>query len=166
LARAPLSVPVAHKSLSVEELEAYDSARLFADGAASWHPGFEITPENAPVVARVCARLEGIPLALELAAAKLGLLSVEQFSERPGHSLKLLTGGKRTADRRHRTLSATPDWSYELLGGEEQALFRRLSVFSGCFTLEAAESVGRGKHRGRRCPGVAPASSGQVACSS
>jgi predicted ATPase len=145
LARAPLSVPVAHKSLSVEELEAYDSARLFADRAASWHPGLEITPENAPAVARVCARLEGIPLAIELAEARLGLLSVEQISERLGHSLKLLTGGKRTADRRHRTLSATPDWSYELLGGEEQALFRRLSVFSSGFTLEAAESVGRGE---------------------
>ena len=78
-------------------------------------------------------------------AARLGLLSVEQISERLSHSLKLLTGGKRTADRRHRTLSATPDWSYELLGGEEQALFRRLSVFSGGFTLEAAESVGRGE---------------------
>ena len=96
-------------------------------------------------MARVCTRLEGIPLAIELAAARLGLLSVEQISERLSHSLKLLTGGKRTADRRHRTLSATPDWSYELLGGEEQALFRRLSVFSGGFTLEAAESVGRGE---------------------
>jgi non-specific serine/threonine protein kinase len=93
---------VAHKSLSVEELEAYDSARLFADGAASWHPGFEITPENAPVVARVCARLEGIPLAIELAAARLGgLLSVEQISERLSHSLKLLTGGKQTAATGH-----------------------------------------------------------------
>jgi predicted ATPase len=97
-------------------------------------------------VARACARLEGIPLAIELAAARLGgLLSVEQISERLSHSLKLLTGGKQTADRRHRTLSATPDWSYELLGGEEQALFRRLSVFSDGFTLEAAESVGRGE---------------------
>jgi predicted ATPase len=82
-------------------LEAYDSARLFADRAAGWHPGFEITPENAPVVARVCARLEGIPLAIELAAARLGLLSVEQISERLGHSLKLLTGGKRTAATGH-----------------------------------------------------------------
>jgi len=89
------------KSLSVEELEAYDSARRFADGAASWHPGFEITPENAPVVARVCARLEGIPLAIELAAARLGLLSVEQISERLSHSLKLLTGGKQTAATGH-----------------------------------------------------------------
>ena len=140
----PLSVPVARESLGVEELEGFESARLFADRAASKHPGFEISPENAAAVARVCAGLEGIPLAIELAAARVGLLSVEQISERLGYSLKLLTGGKRTADPRHRTLGATLDWSYELLGGEEQALFRRLSVFSGGFTLEAAESVGLG----------------------
>ena len=74
---------------------------MFADRAASWHPGFEITPENAPVVARVCARLEGIPLAIELAAARVGLLSAEQISEWLSHSLKLLTGGKRTAATGH-----------------------------------------------------------------
>jgi non-specific serine/threonine protein kinase len=95
-------------------------------------------------VAQICARLEGIPLAIELGAARVGLLSAEQIADRLGHSPKLLTGSERTADHRHHTLSATLDWSYELLGGTEQALFRRLSAFAGGFTPEAAESVGAG----------------------
>jgi hypothetical protein len=93
-------------------------------------------------VAEVCIGLEGIPLAIELAAARIGMLSAGQISERLGRSLDLLTQGARTADRRHRTLRATLDWGYELLGGPEQALFGRLSAFAGGFTLEAAESVG------------------------
>ena len=139
-----LSVPDAQQSPPIEELEGYESARLFADRASEKHLGFEFTPENARAVAQVCARLEGIPLAIELAAATIGLLSAEQISERLGHSLKLLTGGERTADHRHQTLRAALDWSHELLGEPEQALFKRLSVFAGGFTLEAAESVGTG----------------------
>jgi predicted ATPase/DNA-binding SARP family transcriptional activator/DNA-binding CsgD family transcriptional regulator/Flp pilus assembly protein TadD len=137
-----LSVPGAEETPTVEELEGYESARLFADRTSKGNPGFELTPENAWAVAQVCTRLEGIPLAIELAAARVGILSAGQISERLGHSLKLLTRGKQTADHRHRTLKATLDWSYELLDEPEQALFGRLSVFAGGFTLEAAESVG------------------------
>ncbi len=137
-----LSVPGAGETPTVEELEAYEAARLFADRASKAHPGFRLTPENARAVARVCAGLEGMPLAIELAAARVGMLSAGQISERLGRSLDLLSRGGRTADRRHRTLRAALDWDYRLLSGDEQALFGRLSVFAGGFTLEAAESVG------------------------
>ena len=137
-----LSVPSAEETPTVEELEGYESARLFVDRTSKGHPGFELTPENAWAVAQVCTRLEGIPLAIELAAARVGMLSAGQISERLGHSLKLLTRGDQSADHRHRTLRATLDWSYALLNEPEQALFGRLSVFAGGFTLEAAESVG------------------------
>jgi len=116
--------------------------RLFADRATNKHPGFELTPENAQAVAQVCARLEGIPLAVELAAARIGMLSAGQISERLGHSLKLLTGEDRTADHRHQTLRVALEWSFDLLGEPEQMLFRRLSAFAGGFTLDAAENVG------------------------
>jgi non-specific serine/threonine protein kinase len=139
-----LSAPGSQQSPTVEELQGYESARLFADRASGRHPGFELTSENAQAMAQMCATLEGIPLAIELAAARVGVLSAEQISERLGHSLKLLTRGNRTADHRHKTLRATLDWSYELLRVPEQVLFRRLSVFAGGFTLEAAESVGAG----------------------
>jgi predicted ATPase/DNA-binding SARP family transcriptional activator/DNA-binding CsgD family transcriptional regulator len=139
-----LSAPGARQSPTVSELEGYEAARLFADRASKRHPRFELTPENAQAVAQVCTTLEGIPLAIELAAARVGVLSAEQISDRLEHSLKLLTGGERTADDRHRTLRATLDWSYELLSEPERVLFGRLSVFAGGFTLEAAESVGAG----------------------
>jgi predicted ATPase/DNA-binding SARP family transcriptional activator/DNA-binding CsgD family transcriptional regulator len=137
-----LSVPDAQLALTVTELEGYEAVRLFADRASERLPNIDLTPENARAVGQVCARLEGIPLAIELAAARIRMLSVKQISERLGHSLKLLTGGYRTADHRHRTLRAALDWSYELLGESEQVVFGRLSVFAGGFTLEAAESVG------------------------
>ena len=135
-----LSVP--GETFTVEDLEGYESVSLFADRAYRAHPGFRLTPENARAVAEVCIGLEGIPLAIELAAARIGMLSAGQISERLGRSLDLLTRGARTADRRHRTLRATLDWSYGLLGGPEQTLFGRLSAFAGGFTLEATESVG------------------------
>jgi predicted ATPase/DNA-binding SARP family transcriptional activator/DNA-binding CsgD family transcriptional regulator len=138
----PLSAPDTQQSPTLEELGAYESVRLFADRASNKHPGFELTPENAQAVAQVCARLEGIPLAVELAAARIGMLSAEQISERLGHSLKLLTGEDRTVDHRHQTLRAALEWSFDLLGEPEQILFRRLSAFAGGFTLDAAESVG------------------------
>jgi predicted ATPase/DNA-binding SARP family transcriptional activator/DNA-binding CsgD family transcriptional regulator len=139
-----LSVPDAQHYPAVEALEGYESMRLFADRASNRQPGFELTPENATAVAQVCAKLEGIPLAIELAAARVGVLSAQQISERLGYSLKVLTSGERTANHRHQTLRAALDWSYELLSEPEQVLFRRLSVFAGGFTLEAAESVGAG----------------------
>jgi len=139
-----LAVPDAQQFLTIEELKGFESARLFADRASNRHAGFELTSENATAVAQVCAKLDGIPLAIELAAATIGMLSAEQISERLGHSLKLLTGGDRTADHRHQTLRAALDWSYELLSEPEQVLFRRVGAFAGGFTLEAAESVGAG----------------------
>jgi predicted ATPase/DNA-binding SARP family transcriptional activator/DNA-binding CsgD family transcriptional regulator/Flp pilus assembly protein TadD len=140
----PLSAPDARQSPSVEELGGYESARLFADRASGRHPGFELRPENARAVAQVCASLEGIPLAIELAAARVGMLSAEQISERLGHPLKVLSGGRPLADQRHQTLRAALDWSYELLSESEKVLFGRLSVFAGGFTLEAAENGGAG----------------------
>jgi predicted ATPase/DNA-binding SARP family transcriptional activator/DNA-binding CsgD family transcriptional regulator len=134
-----LSVP--GEAFTVEDLEGYESVKLFVDRACGAHPGFRLTPENARAVAEVCIGLEGIPLAIELAAARIGMLSAGQISERLGRSLDLLTRG-RAAVRRHRTLRATLDWSYGLLGGPERTLFGRLSAFAGGFTLEAAESVG------------------------
>jgi predicted ATPase/DNA-binding SARP family transcriptional activator/DNA-binding CsgD family transcriptional regulator len=139
-----LSAPGAEEAPTVEEIEGYESARLFVDRASMGHPGFELTPENALAVAQVCARLEGMPLAIELAAARIGMLSVGQISERLDHSLNVLTRSGRTANHRHRTLRATLDWSYGLLGEPEQALLGKLSAFAGGFTLEAAESVGAG----------------------
>jgi predicted ATPase/DNA-binding SARP family transcriptional activator/DNA-binding CsgD family transcriptional regulator len=139
-----LSVPDTRQPPDVDELGGYESARLFADRASRRQPGFALTPENATAVARVCAGLDGIPLAIELAAARVGTLSAEQISGRLEHSLKLLTISERTADHRHRTLRAALDWSHELLDMPERVLFRRLSAFSGGFTLEAAEGVGVG----------------------
>ncbi len=140
-----LSAPGTQQSLTVEELGGYESVRLFADRASKRHPGFELTSENATAVARVCVGLEGIPLAIELAAARIGMLSAAQISERLGHSLKLLTDGDQRVDHRHQTLRAALEWSFELLGEPEQALFRRLAEFAGGFTLDAAESVGVGE---------------------
>jgi predicted ATPase/DNA-binding SARP family transcriptional activator len=137
-----LSAPDTRQSPTMEELGGYESVRLYADRASNKHPGFELTSENARAVAQVCARLEGIPLAIELAAARIRMLSAEQISERLGHSLKLLTGEDRTADHRHQTLRAALEWSFDLLGEPEQILFRRISAFAGGFTLDAAESVG------------------------
>jgi predicted ATPase len=102
---------------------------------------FELTRQNAPAVARVCQRLDGIPLAIELAAARTRVLSTEQISGRLDESLRLLGTESRMADPHQQTLRATIDWSHGLLPEKEQILFRRLSVFSGGFTLEAAEAV-------------------------
>jgi predicted ATPase len=124
-----------------EELEASSSVRLFADRAAAALPTFVLTPGNLPAVVRLCRALDGIPLALELAAARLKMLSAEQLVDRLDDRFRLLTGGSRTALPRHRTLRAVLDWSYGLLSESEQALFRRLSLFVGGFTLESAEAV-------------------------
>ena len=118
--------------------------RLFVERAGGREPSFSLGQHNAAWVAGVCRKLEGIPLAVELAAARVGTLSIEQISDRLTHSLKLLTGGARTAVDRHRTLKRALDWSYELLSESERALFRRLSVFAGGWTLEASEEVGAG----------------------
>src|SRR5262249_57244172 len=112
--------------------------------AAGARPGSAVTAGNAAAVARLCARLDGIPLALELAAARVRVLLPEQLLGRLEDRFRLLTGGSRTAPARHQTLRAAVDWSYALLAGQEQTLFTRLSVFAGGWTLEAAEAVGAG----------------------
>ena len=143
---APLSIPPdpQQQQVALEELAEYDSVQLFLDRAQHRNPAFALTVHNAKAVAEICRRLEGIPLAIELAAARVGVLSVEQIARRSEHSLKLLTAGSRTAPPRHKTLKGTLDWSYELLSEPEQKLFRRLAVFAGGWTLEAAEAVGAG----------------------
>jgi predicted ATPase/DNA-binding SARP family transcriptional activator/DNA-binding CsgD family transcriptional regulator len=139
-----LSVPDPRRSPTVGELERSESARLFAERARHRHPSFTMGSENARAVAEICRRLDGMPLAIELAAARVGTLSVDQISEKLEDSLKLLTRGDRTAVPRQRTLRGTLDWSHELLSEPEQKLLRRLSVFAGGWTLEAAEAVGWG----------------------
>jgi predicted ATPase/DNA-binding SARP family transcriptional activator/DNA-binding CsgD family transcriptional regulator len=140
----PLSVPHLQRLPTVEELEGYESARLFAERARHRDPSFALTSASAQSVAEICRRLDGIPLALELAAARIGALSPEQISERLGDSLGLLTGGGRTATPRQRTLRGALDWSHDLLSETEKRLFGRLSVFAGGWTLEAAEFLGSG----------------------
>src|SRR5258708_4937337 len=131
----------------LESLKQYDAIHLFIDRTADVLPSLVLTSQKAPVVAHVCQRLDGIPLALELAAARMRVLSVEQLAARLDSSFHLLTGGSRTALPRQQTLRATIDWSYTLLSEREQALFHRLSVFAGGFTLEAAEAICAGAKR-------------------
>ena len=133
----PLSMPERGRTPSSEQLEGYESVRLFVERARRRDPAFSLSPHNALTVAEVCRRLEGIPLAIELAAARAGTLSIEQILERLTDSLGRLTGGGRTAVPRQRTLKGTLDWSYNLLSEPERSLFGRLSVFAGGLTLEA-----------------------------
>jgi len=136
----PLSVAPAGPIESAEDANRYEAVRLFADRAAASLPGFTIGRANAGAVAALCRALDGMPLAIELAAARVRALSVEQIAERLADRFGLLTTGHRTAPPRHRTLRATIDWSHDLLTGEEQVLLRRLSVFAG-WSLEMAEQV-------------------------
>ena len=124
-----------------KELAGYPAVRLFVERTQAVQPGFVLTTDNAPAIARVCARLEGLPLALELAAARTRAMAVGQIAARLDESFRLLVGGSRTAHSRHRTLEATLDWSYDLLTTAEQLLLCRLSVFAGGFDLEPAEVV-------------------------
>lgn len=125
----------------LDQLEKLDAIRLFIERAAAAKPGFTLNRDNAPFLAQICARLDGIPLALELAAARVKMLSPEHIAARLDDRFRLLTGGSRTALPRHQTLRAMMDWSYSLLSGEEKTLFRQLAVFAGGWTLEAAEAV-------------------------
>src|SRR5918998_1234587 len=140
-----LSLPDLRRLPEVESLARYEAARLFLERTAAVNPTFALTEQNAVAVDQICYRLDGIPLAIELAAARAKVLSVEQIAERLDDSFGLLSAGGRTAMPRHRTLHATMDWSHELLPDEERALFRRLSVFAGGFLLGAAESVCAGE---------------------
>jgi non-specific serine/threonine protein kinase len=144
----PLAVPppgAPHQSLrSPTAVSRYPAVQLFRDRALAVQSAFRMTDANTPAVAQVCVRLDGIPLALELAAAALRVLSVEQLLERLDDRFRLLPGGRRTLLERHRTLQATIDWSYARLEDPERRLFARLAVFAGGWTLEAAEAVGAG----------------------
>ena len=137
-----LSMPDPQRRPPGEQVMSYEAVRLFVQRAREANAGFALTERNAPVVARLCWKLDGIPLAIELAAARVRALSVEQISERLENPLSLLTTGSRTAEPRHQTLRAALEWSYELLDEQERALFERLSVFAGGWDLEAAEAIG------------------------
>jgi predicted ATPase/DNA-binding SARP family transcriptional activator len=139
-----LSVPDLNASC-LEALASCESVRLFLDRAALSRSDFGLTPDNAPIIAQLCNQLEGIPLALELAAARIGTISVEQIIERLDNRFAVLTTGSRTASLRQRTLQATLDWSYDLLPRQEQMLLRRLAVFGGGWSLQAAEIVCAGE---------------------
>jgi predicted ATPase/class 3 adenylate cyclase len=138
---ASLGTPEVRPTVSPSDLEAVDACRLFVERANAVQPGFTVTERNARSVVQICRRLDGIPLALELAAARVRTLPVEQIASRLDDRFRLLSGGSRAAVARHQTLRATMDWSYDLLTEPERAILRRLSVFAGGATLEAVESV-------------------------
>ncbi len=141
----PLTLPETAESLPVEMLGQYEAIWLFVERAATVSPGFSLTPASAPAILQVCQRLDGIPLAIELAAARVKLLQVHEISQRLDDRFRLLTGGSRAALPRYQTLRASIDWSYELLSPTERSLLQRLSVFTGGWVLEAAEAVGCGE---------------------
>ena len=136
----PLALPASTRSASEEEVLASPSGTLFTERARAASPGFTLTPKNAPAVAAICWRLAGLPLALELAAAKARFLDPAALLVRLDRALS--GAWARDLPERHRTIRAMLDWSHELLGEPERGLFRRLSVFSGGFTLDAAEAMG------------------------
>ena len=124
-----------------EKLSQYEAVRLFIDRASLVSPHFVVDKENAPFIAQICYRLDGIPLAIELSAARVKMMSVEQISNRLDDRFRLLTGGARTALPRQQTLRALIDWSYDILSENERLLLRRLSVFAGSWTLDAVEAI-------------------------
>lgn len=137
----PLDIPPRNSNLSAAELTEYASVELFAVRAREAKPNFALNEENAPIITEICAKLDGLPLAIELAAVRVKLLSPKAILARLEHSLQLLTGGAKDLPSRQRTMRGAIEWSYELLDAEEKFLFRRLAVFSGGFKVEAAEFV-------------------------
>ncbi len=137
----PLAAPHPSQVPPVEALLQYEAVKLFIERAANALPGFALTERNAAAIAQLCYRLDGMPLAIELAAARVKLLPVEQIVARLDQRFHLLTSGNRTARLRHQTLRAAIDWSYDLLDENERRTLRQLSVFVSGWTLEAAEAV-------------------------
>src|SRR5829696_4729372 len=137
----PLELPSPGRLPPIDRLSQYEAVRLFIERAKAARPDFSVTDENAPAVAEICIRLDGLPLALELAAARIKLLPPRAMLERLGSRLKLVGGGARDLPERQRTLRGTIEWSHALLEEGEQMLFARLAVFSGGRTLEAIEAV-------------------------
>jgi len=133
------------REAALQAVLAHDASRLFVDRARSALPSFAANVSNSTAIGEVCRRLDGIPLAIELAAARVQALSPDQIASRLDHDFQLLTGGSRTALPRQQTLKATLDWSHDLLFREERVLLRRLSVFAGGFALEAAEVIATGE---------------------
>ena len=140
-----LSLPDPKQAQTVESLSQFEAVRLFIERAQAVQPSFAVTNGNAPAVAQVCFRLDGIPLAIELAAARMRSLSAEEINARLDNRFRLLTGGSRVALPRQQTLRALIDWSYDLLTETEKVLLCRLSVFAGGWTLAAAEGVCAGE---------------------
>ncbi len=136
-----LSLPANTKAVSVEQTAQFEAVSLFSERARAADPTFSLTEDNVAAVIEICRRLDGIPLAIELAAARVRALSVQQIAERLDDRFRLLTGGSRTVMPRHQTLRAAIDWSFGLLPDAERAVLWRLSVFAGNFTLEAVEAV-------------------------
>jgi len=134
-------LPAHAGTLSASELARYDAVRLFVERASASQPAFHLNEENAAAIAEICTRLDGMPLAIELAASRIRSFSPGQIADNLDRRFRLLTGGSRTALPRQQTLAAAIDWSYQLLDPAERSLFERLSVFQGGFTLEAAEQV-------------------------
>jgi predicted ATPase len=139
-----LAIPSPDEPLAPADLLRYEAVRLFVDRAAAAAPSFALDDQNAPDVARICVRLDGLPLALELAAGRLGALGAAVVAERLDDRFRVLRARSHTAPTRQQTLEATLHWSHELLGEDERVLFRRLAVFAGGFELDAVEDV---------CPG-------------
>ena len=137
----PLKTPDPENLPGIESLSQYDAVRLFIERSEAVSPEFSIDNTNAPVVAQICYRLDGIPLAIELAAARISALSADIILDRLDDRFRLLSKGDRAVVPRHQTLEAVIDWSYDLLLDEEKSLFRRLGVFAGGWTLYAAESM-------------------------
>jgi len=137
----PLELPRPGRLPPIDRLSQYEAVRLFIERAKAAKPDFSVTDENAPAVAEICARLDGLPLAIELAAARIKLLTPAAMLQRLGSRLKLLGGGSRDLPERQRTLRGTIEWSHALLEAGEQLLFARLAFFSGGRTLEAIEAI-------------------------
>lgn len=137
----PLGLPDSSAEFSINEISRSESVRLFVERSRSAKPGFQLTEDNAREIAEICTRLDGLPLAIELAAARVRIISPASILERLDNQLALLTGGAKDLPARQQTVRNTLLWSYELLSAPKQTLFRRLAVFSGGFTLEAAEAV-------------------------
>jgi non-specific serine/threonine protein kinase len=144
----PLGLPPSGTPPSAAWADASEAVQLFLDRARAAQPAFALTDDNAAAVAAICGQLDGLPLAIELAAARLSVLSAEQLAARLADRFALLTTGRQAALPHHRTLRAAVEWSYELLDAADQAAFARLAVFAGGFTLEAAEAVCAGEGDG------------------
>jgi predicted ATPase/class 3 adenylate cyclase/Tfp pilus assembly protein PilF len=137
----PLSSPGLHETVALGDLTQYDAVKLFLDRAVAVRPDFVINNQNAPAVAQICGRLDGIPLAIELAASRIRVLTAEEIAARLDDLFRLLVNGSPAALPRQQTLRALIDWSHDLLSESERVLLRRLSVFAGGWTLQAAEEV-------------------------